>query len=613
MKRPDNFDELLEVAKNRPDLRGAMSRVGIELKRVGSSRGGTRYQTSTKGRSDGDLSSVVFIENANGSWVVIDNKERTGKRDLDAIAALREFGGVSFDDAVYMLSGGAPAMPPSSPKIVEPTVSAESQAPAEYVPPQPCRENTKNVIAYLTQGRNIPYSLVKALIDSGKIYPTYFENKETHKKTVMCGFKITDEHGNDVGCDSCAASTMMRFKHVYAGSSRDYAWCFNWGVDKITKDTPLYFCEAPIDAMSLCALSGMPGVYISLSGTKDMTFLSMKDKLGGKPVICTDHDGGAGDRFAEKHSEYDRLVPPHGKDWNDTLKHYVENNISFALQEPKQTEKTPKKAESAPEQSALEDKKEVISKVVDKALANKGDIGEKYNQKRISKVPEDVANYVLKASCGNIDISEKYIALNGADIWHEYQRHSDISIEGGRRQIALTPQTIKDAIAAIYEPEIVESLFVDSNNPTQRQSFAFAKKATNGQYVVVEAVGGNRNPNIIPIMILHFSEEKINEIMSSGKTFGELFFENDESNLSALDIQLNKKNRVTVAQFASNEAIANTPRSPQFINIISQNTNKVNTSDEKILKDEQPINPKEAEMAKTKEKSPEAEPKAQSQ
>lgn len=38
----------------------------------------------------------------------------------------------------------------------------------------------------------------------------------------------------------------------------------------------------------------------------------------------------------------------------------------------------------------------------------------------------------------------------------------------------------------------------------------------------------------------------------------------------ALDIAYNKKNRVTAAQFASKEAIANTPHSPLFNNNISQ-------------------------------------------
>lgn len=49
--------------------------------------------------------------------------------------------------------------------------------------------------------------------------------------------------------------------------------------------------------------------------------------------------------------------------------------------------------------------------------------------------------------------------------------------------------------------------------------------------------------------------------------------------LKALDIEFNKKNRVTATQFASEEAIANTSRSPLFNTIIydeQQNSNRKN-------------------------------------
>ena len=57
-------------------------------------------------------------------------------------------------------------------------------------------------------------------------------------------------------------------------------------------------------------------------------------------------------------------------------------------------------------------------------------------------------------------------------------------------------------------------------------------------------------------------------MISTGKTLGELLYENDTEKREALDVEFNKKNRVTVAQFASKEAIANTPRSPRFTNSI---------------------------------------------
>ena len=51
---------------------------------------------------------------------------------------------------------------------------------------------------------------------------------------------------------------------------------------------------------------------------------------------------------------------------------------------------------------------------------------------------------------------------------------------------------------------------------------------------------------------------------------------NDPKKLNSLDVEFNKKNRVIVAQFASNEAIANTPHSPRFNNSISHSDKFVN-------------------------------------
>ena len=585
MKRPNNWEELLEIAKRQPDLLGAMERVGIPLKRVGSSRkGGKRYQTTTKKLEEGDLSSVVFIENPDGSWIVFDNKQRTGKAALDAISALRAFGGVSFDDAVYLLSGGSPALPPPTPKKIQPKADvAADEPPKPFDEPPSYKEKTRNVIAYLTKTRCIPYELVKALIEGDKLYAGYWKkdiNDPDAKKVVKCVFKITDEEGKFVGADSLLPISDYRGKYMASGSDPAYAWNFAWGVDEITKDTPLFFCEAPLDAMSLCAITGAPGVYLSLSGTKDITFLSMLEKLGGTPIICTDHDGGAGDNFAKKYPQYRRMIPPVGKDWNDALKHYEAQGLPYAL---KPSEKVPKKANGAPTESAPEF--EIISGVVDKALANKGNIGEKYNQKRISPVPSDIAQMISVASGGKIDVSQKHIAIHGDRVWHEYRQHSQIEKEAGLNQIPLTAQSIKEAIAAIYDPDIIESVFADKDNPTERQSFVYAKKSSNGHYVVVETVGGRNNPNLTPVMILQFTKTKLKSMLSTGKTFGELFFENDPEKFSALDVEYNKRNRVIVAQFASKEAIASTPHSPRSINSVPQNPPNVNPSKEKILQE----------------------------
>ena len=223
-----------------------------------------------------------------------------------------------------------------------------------------------------------------------------------------------------------------------------------------------------------------------------------------------------------------------------------------------------------------------ISDVVDKALSNKGNLEVQYNQERLSQVPSDIAEMVSMASEGRIDISNKHVAIHGDNLWHEYIRHRDQSVETGRQQIALTPEGIKDAIEAIYDPDVVECVFSSANNPTQQQSFAYAKKSLDGYYIVVEAVGGKRNPNIIPVIVHQFTMEKWNDMIAAGKTIGELLHENDANKSAALDVEFNRRNRVTAAQFASKKAIANTPRSPRFNNSIPQNPEMSTDSGEKV-------------------------------
>ena len=226
------------------------------------------------------------------------------------------------------------------------------------------------------------------------------------------------------------------------------------------------------------------------------------------------------------------------------------------------------------------EKSEIRKKIINTistAISNKGNIDEKYNQRKISNVPNKVSQMVSYASKNNIDISGKKIAINGDYIWHEYRRHSDIEIEKSRGQIPLTKETMQEAIESIYNPDVVETIFANADkSPSQQQTFAYAKKTNSGSYVVVEAVGGKKNPNIIPVMILEVSSKKWDAWIGSGKSIGEMLYDSDEKFKNALDIEFNKKNRVTAAQFASSEAIANTPHSPRYDNSISQPSTKVN-------------------------------------
>ena len=335
MKRPNNFDELLAIAKDRPDVHGALSQVGISLKHVGYSMGGERWQTETKSGTQGDFSAIAFIHKPDGKWIFYDNKGRFGKNSIDPITFLREGFGISFDDAVYMLSGGRPSAPIAKPeKLTDvPKTSTSIPPKQEYAPPASAPDKLRNVKAYLIQTRKLPAELVNDLINANKIYAAYLENKENGKKSLLCAFRITDEQGNDVGCDSCSPIPNQKFKHLFECSDSRYAWCFSYGIEDFTKQTPIFFCESPIDTMSLCALSGTPGVYVSMAGLKDTTFNSIIEKLDGTPIICVDNDE-AGALFVARHPDVQRISAPYGKDWNDTLKYYVENNMSYAFAPP---------------------------------------------------------------------------------------------------------------------------------------------------------------------------------------------------------------------------------------------------------------------------------------
>ncbi len=225
---------------------------------------------------------------------------------------------------------------------------------------------------------------------------------------------------------------------------------------------------------------------------------------------------------------------------------------------------------SARDEEAFKSYAKTINEVVTKAINNNGDIGESRNQKRISAVIPETAAMVAKASGGQINIADKYIAINGDDVWHEYRRHSNVSDEVSRDQIPLTKKRLVNAIKCIYKPDVVECLLAKNESGTVRSSFAYAKRTARGHYVVVEVVGGRRNPNIVPVQIVEVSQNKWNRWIGKGKTLGEMLYSGDPEFLAKLDVSFNKKNRVTATQFASEEAIANTSRSPLFDTTVTQ-------------------------------------------
>ncbi len=218
-----------------------------------------------------------------------------------------------------------------------------------------------------------------------------------------------------------------------------------------------------------------------------------------------------------------------------------------------------------------------------KVLNNNGQSGEKYNQVRLSKVPSEMAENVKKASGGRIDISDKFIALEGGKLKHEIERHSDAKTEAEQGQISLNSSDMSAIVDTIYSPDYVEYLS-GGLAANQRETFALIK-ADEGYIVVVENVGGKQNPNIVPEQILHLSKSKMSSFLNGEKSIAEIVYAKGKKRISTENSPEDIKNRVTVAQPASNMIpVAPTPEafphSPLSNDSISNSTENVNVAAE---------------------------------
>ena len=206
-------------------------------------------------------------------------------------------------------------------------------------------------------------------------------------------------------------------------------------------------------------------------------------------------------------------------------------------------------------QSIIKSAKERVSTFFDNVMSNKGHTTEKYNQLKIGKVPADVAEKVKQASGGTLDISEKEFAIEGSKLYHEMVKHGNEKIELSRGQLPLTKADIEKTVDVMMSPDIVENLSTGLASE-QRKTFAMAK-LDEGYIVLVEDVGGKRNPTIVPEQILHVGRDKMERYIKDGKSIADMIYENSERKGTLEDNLLDIKNRVTAAQLA--DGVPNAP------------------------------------------------------
>jgi len=243
-----------------------------------------------------------------------------GKSALDYLTAVRGYGLVDavclllnehphgMESSDYLVNRPAKAIPPPSAK----------QAPEHLPFAIPLRNrNNSRVIAYL-QSRGIDKGLILNCIERGDLYESAYRHD--------CVFKGKDANGKVKY--AAIRSTTSSFKGDVEGSDKKCAFLLP-SVEP--GSTFVMACESPIDALShqTLALQGyvqpFNGWRLSLGGTST---LGLEYFLEHKPqikhcLICTDDDD-AGNKAAERIAELpgittERLLPPIGVDWNDSL------------------------------------------------------------------------------------------------------------------------------------------------------------------------------------------------------------------------------------------------------------------------------------------------------
>lgn len=218
---------------------------------------------------------------------------------------------------------------------------------------------------------------------------------------------------------------------------------------------------------------------------------------------------------------------------------------------------------------------EKLSDFVLQVEENNGQTDFEYNQHRLTAVPKNVADGIRQATGGRVDVENKYFALEGGKLNHELINHGNADKEASKGQKDYSSKDVEKIIETMMEPDIIEDIS-SGDKLDQRNAVAFAKEI-DGEMVVVAAIGGKRNPNIVPEQILWFTKEKWNQIEASGETLREVIYKNSNKRGKLTDEEIKniKKNRVTVAHGESNDSSAryvqDVPRSP-LINSISQNT-----------------------------------------
>lgn len=233
----------------------------------------------------------------------------TNKSGSGAIDLVMHCEGIAYHEAVAWLSQqfGKDQTVGEAVRAVRENVAEPANHPAPLPPPEPVPEKLPAVINYLTVIRRIPADIVRALVDSGKLYADRFAN---------CVFALTNVNGESsyelTGTGDIPFNTIRGAKGYFALPP------------SISESKQVVFVKSAIDALSYRALNPSCGwVYAAAGNALDeLRALCRQIKRKGFEIVLA-FDRGERSREVLKAIagvvDTQKIVAPISGDWNDQL------------------------------------------------------------------------------------------------------------------------------------------------------------------------------------------------------------------------------------------------------------------------------------------------------
>lgn len=258
----------------------------------------------------------------------------------NSVTFLTDYLDYEFTDAVTTLCAFAEEHPDlivnipdtldyQAPANTSETIRKPSKAAKQpFTPPEPIEGQYRQLVAYLTQQRGFPSSIVQALIKDGLLYQTKHEG-----------------YNNIVFIDPDRTFTELRGTNSYksfhrAGCSDKTA--FWWFKPRGIKAhaTRAYVCEGAIDAISLYLYMSLwdenkaeEAMYCGIGGVANQQRIDRikagMAEIGGETVMAVDNDD-AGKKCRERNADCAAVIP-RLKDWNEDLLDFMEKHIDLNI------------------------------------------------------------------------------------------------------------------------------------------------------------------------------------------------------------------------------------------------------------------------------------------